>query len=74
MHRKGFNIRLPVTPYLVDDRDEDEEDLVLPEWSAILTACNRMFRDTVAPHSESNMENLKEALKTDWRKEKTTKY
>ena len=26
------------------------------------------------PHSKSNMENLKEALKTDWRKDKTTKY
>ena len=34
---EGFSIRLPFTPYLVDDRDEEEEDLVLPEWPAILT-------------------------------------
>ena len=33
-----------------------------------------MFRDTTAPHSKSNLENLKEALKGDWKLEKMSRY
>ena len=72
---ENHNIRLPFTPYLIDASEEtEEEDVVLPNWLGILSACNGMFRDTTAPHSKSNMTNLNEALKSDWKKEKTSKY
>ena len=67
----NFEIRLPFTPYLIDDRTEEveEDDVILPDWVAIVSACNGMFRDTTAPHSKSNMSNLRETLKTDWMRE-----
>ena len=70
----NFSIKLPFAPYLLDDRETEEEELDLPGWPAIVSACMGLFRNTSAPHAKSNMVNLKEVLKTDWRKDKRSKY
>ena len=64
------SVCLPFVPYLISD----EEDEVLPEWKTILRCCNGMLRETTAPHSKSNLDNLMETLKGDWRAPKGSKY
>ena len=64
------SVSLPFVPYLLCD----EEDDVLPEWKTILRSCNGMLRETTAPHSKSNLDNLLETLKGDWRAPKSSKY
>ena len=64
----GFNIKLPFVPYMLDSRDTEEDELDLPGWPVILSACTSLFRNTTDPHVKSNMVNLKEVLKNDWGK------
>ena len=66
-------ICLPFVPYLIPN-GEDADDISLPEWKTIVRGCNGLFRDTTAPHSKSNLDNLMEALKNDWRAAKMSKY
>ena len=65
---------LPFVPYIIDSREEDDEPRSIPKWKTIVKATNGLFRETSAPHSKSNLENLYEALKTDWKAPKKTKY
>ena len=66
------NICLPFIPYLIEAGEEEE--VSLPGWGAVVKAAGGMFRAPTPPHSKSNMNNLLETLKTDWKVEKTTKY
>ena len=54
------------------DQDDSEEDF--PEWKTIVKAVNGMMRETTAPHSKSNMTNLMETLKGDWKAKKLSKF
>ena len=66
------NTCLPFIPYLLWDQEEECEDV--PDWKTIVKACNGLFRETTAPHSKSNLNTLKEALKTEWKIKKVSKY
>ena len=70
---ENVKVCLPFVPYLVDDREE-EEDMSIPRWNTIVRSVNVLFRDNTAPHGKSNMTNLLEALKGDWKAEKRSKY
>ena len=64
---------LPTMPYIIDARDVQEEeiaDLDLPSSWDLKMAIYNLFRKVSDPHCKSNMENLKEALKGDWRRPK----
>ena len=64
---------LPTMPYIIDAREvEDDEvaDLELPSSWELKQAVYNLFKKVSAPHMKSNMDNLKEALKGDWRKPK----
>ena len=66
---------LPTMPYIIDAREvEDEElaDLELPTSWDLKQAVFNLFRKVSAPHMKSTMDNLKEALKGDWRKPKVS--
>lgn len=47
---------------------------MLPDPVVILSACNGMFHDMTALHSNLNMTNLIETPKLDWKMEKVSKY
>ena len=68
----GFQIPLPFTPYLLNQGEEDEVDI--PEFMVIRSACVGFFRNTTAPHIKSTPGTLADVLKTDWRKAKPSKY
>ena len=60
-------------PYIIDSREvEDEEvaDLDLPSSWNLKEGTYNLFKKVSAPHMKSNMDNLKEALKSDWKKPK----
>ena len=64
---------LPTMPYIIDARDVEEEEaanLELPSSWDLKQAVFNLFRKVSAPHMKSNMDNLKEAMKGDWRKPK----
>ena len=65
-------ICLPFIPYLITETEDDEDQV--PSWRNMVKACNGLFRDNSAPHSKSNMVNLLEAMKGDWKANKPSKY
>ena len=71
---ENTKVCLPFIPYLVDDRDGEEDDLTLPKWGQMVQAASSLFKNNSAPHSKSNFDNLKEAIKGDWKAEKPSKY
>ena len=71
---ENLKVCLPFIPYLVDDSEEELDDLRVPKWTTIVRAVTGLFRENSAPHSKSNMGNLREALKGDWKLEKKSKY
>ena len=71
---ENAEVCLPFIPYLIDDREEEGEEEVLPSWTSIVRAVNGMFRDNTAPHGKSTMDSLREGLKGDWKAEKRSKY
>ena len=68
----NLRIPLPFTPYLWNQSGEEEVDI--PDFTVVLSACVGLFRGTSAPHIKSNHENLITVLKTDWRKTVSSKY
>ena len=71
---ENTKVCLPFIPYLVDERDVEEDELTLPKWGTMVKAACQLFRKNSAPHSKSNLDNLREALKGDWKAEKASKY
>ena len=72
---EAFPISLPFTPYLLDPREEGEEEfLEIPDWAALLTASNDLFRNNTAPHVKNNADTMAEALKKDWKRDVPSKY
>ena len=71
---EGYKITLPFIPYILTQAKEGEEEVEMPEWINLVTACNGMFRATTAPHQKGNASTLADALKSEWRKEKMSKY
>ena len=68
---------LPTMPFLIDNREVEEEalpDLPLPTSLELKEAIFKLFSDTTAPHMKSNMDKLHDALQGDWRKTKPSKY
>ena len=71
----GDKFGLPSMPYIIDQRDtEDEETMTLPTSWNIKSAYMRLFTTPSAPHVKSSMDNLREAMQGDWRKDKPAKY
>ena len=70
---EGPAICLPFVPYLLVEGEDDDEREV-PCWAMIARAVGGMFRAPTPPHSKSNMDNLSEVLKTDWKVDKKSKY
>ena len=71
---ESLKVCLPFIPYLIDDTEEEEEEAVLPGWNQLVRAVIGMFRGNSAPHSKSNMTNLREVMKGDWKADKKSKY
>ena len=68
---------LPSVPFLIDPRlgsDEDTDDVILPTSMQVKKSYTDLFTNCSAPHNKSGMDNLAEALKGAWRKEKVAKY
>ena len=64
---------LPTMPYIIDAREVEEEELAsleLPSSWDLKMGVYSLFKKVSAPHMKSSMENLKEALKGDWKKPK----
>ena len=64
---------LPTMPYIIDSREVEEEelaDLALPSSWELKQAVYNLFKKVSAPHMKSNMDNLKETMKGDWKKPK----
>ena len=70
----NFNIPLPFTPYLWNQGGEEDEEVDIPDFDAVYSACIGFFRDTSAPNVKSNLSTLTAVLKTDWRKAVVSKY
>ena len=71
---ENTRVCLPFVPFLIGDEQEEEDDSNIPRWNNLVKAVNGLLRDNTAPHCKSNMENLKEALKGDWKADKRSKY
>ena len=61
---ENATICLPFVPYLLADADGEMD---VPRWPKIVRAVTGMFRSPTPPHSKSNMDNLQEVLKSDWK-------
>ena len=71
---EDLQVCLPFIPYLIDDGEDDEEEVTLPRWSTMVRSVTGLFQGNSAPHSKSNMVNLRETLKGDWKADKRFKY
>ena len=71
---EGTSVCLPFVPYLLGTEEEDDAQSFIPTWAKIVRATVGMFRTPTPRHSKSNVTNLEEALKTDWKQQKRTKY
>ena len=71
---ENHSVCLPFIPYLIEDNEDDQDEAGVPGWNSVVRAVVGLFRGNSAPHSKSNMGNLKEALKGDWKTEKRSKY
>ena len=71
---EDLQVCLPFIPYLIDDGEDDEEEVTLPRWSTMVRSVTGLFQGNSAPHSKSNMVNLRETLKGDWKAGKRSKY
>ena len=64
---------LVTMPYIIDAREVEAEELAelqLPSSWDLKEGVYNLFKKVSAPHMKSNMDNLNEALKTDWKKTK----
>ena len=75
---KDIKCGLPSLPYLIDPREDfDEEDTWLPSSCALKTVYWRLMTNVTAPHNKSDMDAVDKVLsgeKGDWRKDKIAMY
>ena len=73
--RPELALPLPFVPYVIDDRDEVEDDAAFIDWTAALSASIGFMRNTSAPHGKGSLASLNTALEGgEWRREKASKY
>ena len=70
----NLKLALPLLPYILDDRDDFEDDSNFPTWEEVLSASVGFFRSTSAPHCKTSLVSIRKALEEEWRKDKVSKF